>query len=191
MGSLKNYITSFWKGLLSLLQGMGVTGKYFFSRKVTEQYPENRATLKIPERFRGTLTLIYDENGQHKCVACGICQMNCPNGTIKIEASKITTEDGKTKRVLDKYLYDLGSCTFCQLCVTTCPHHAIKFTNEFEHAVYTRSKLVKQLNYLPEKEEPAPAPKPAPAEKPAAAAVPKPEAAGKQETEQNSEKKLK
>ena len=40
----------------------------------------------------------------------------------------------------------LGSCTFCQLCVTTCPHHAIKFTNEFEHAVYTREKLVKQLN---------------------------------------------
>ena len=114
MGSFKNYITSFWKGLLSLLKGMGVTGKYFFSRKVTEQYPENRATLKIPERFRGTLTLIY--------------------------------EDGKTKRVLDKYVYDLGSCTFCQLCVTTCPHHAIKFTNEFEHAVYTREKLVKQLN---------------------------------------------
>ena len=50
------------------------------------------------------------------------------------------------KRVLDKYVYDLGSCTFCQLCVTTCPHHAIKFTNEFEHAVYTREKLVKQLN---------------------------------------------
>lgn len=36
MGSFKNYITSFWKGLLSLLKGMGVTGKYFFSRKVTE-----------------------------------------------------------------------------------------------------------------------------------------------------------
>ena len=68
MGSFKNYITSFWKGLLSLLKGMGITGKYFFSRKVTEQYPENRATLKIPERFRGTLTLIYDENGQHKSV---------------------------------------------------------------------------------------------------------------------------
>ena len=102
MGSFKNYITSFWKGLLSLLKGMGVTGKYFFSRKVTEQYPENRATLKIPERFRGTLTMNYDEIGQHKCIACGICQMNCPNGTIKIEASKINNEDGKTKRALDK-----------------------------------------------------------------------------------------
>ena len=47
MGSFKNYITSFWKGLLSLLKGMGVTGKYFFSRKVTEQYPENLSLIHI------------------------------------------------------------------------------------------------------------------------------------------------
>ena len=49
--------------------------------------------------------------------------------------------------LLDKYVYDLGSCTFCQMCVTTCPHHAIKFTNEFEHAVFRREKLVKILNH--------------------------------------------
>ena len=146
MGSFKNYITSFFSGLKSLLKGMQVTGKEFVTKKVTEQYPENRATLKIPERFRAKLTLIYDENGQHKCIACGICQNNCPNGTITIESSKITTEEGKTKKVLDKYLYDLGSCTFCQLCVTTCPHNALEFTNDFEQAVYNREKLVKQLN---------------------------------------------
>ena len=81
---------------------------YFVSKKVTEQYPENRATLKVADRFRGELKLVY-ENGEHKCVACGICQMNCPNGTIQVIANKVTTEDGKTKRVLDKYMYDLGS----------------------------------------------------------------------------------
>lgn len=150
MGSTNNYFTSFFKGLGSLLHGMRITGKYFFSRKITEQYPENRKTLVIPERFRATLNLIYDEEGNHKCIACGICQNNCPNGTIRIESKKIETEDGKTKRVLDRYIYDLGSCTFCMLCVTTCPHHAIKFTNDFEQAVFTREKLVKQLNYRPE-----------------------------------------
>lgn len=66
-------------------------------------------------------------------------------------------EDGggarqEEEKVLVKYLYDLGSCTFCQMCVSACPHHAIHFTNKFEHAVYTRSKLVKQANYLPEKD---------------------------------------
>ena len=66
--------------------------------------------------------------------------------------------DGKKKRKLDKYIYDLGSCTFCQLCVTTCPQDALDFSNDFEQAVFTREKLVKQLNYLPEQEEPAPTP---------------------------------
>ena len=91
-----------------------------------------------------------NENGNHKCIACGICQNNCPNNTIEIVAKKIESEDGKTKRVLDRYMYDLGACTFCQLCVSTCPHNAIEFTNEFEQAVFSREKLVKQLNNRPE-----------------------------------------
>ena len=70
----------------------------------------------------------------------------------------VPTFDGKQKRKLDKYIYDLGSCTFCQLCVTTCPQNALEFSNDFEQAVFTREKLVKKLNYLPEKEEPAPTP---------------------------------
>ena len=150
MGSNNNYFTSLFKGLKSLLTGMSITGKYFFSRKITQEYPENRKTLEIPERFRATLSLIYDENGNHKCIACGICQNNCPNNTIEIVAKKIESEDGKTKRVLDRYMYDLGACTFCQLCVSTCPHNAIEFTNEFEQAVFSREKLVKQLNNRPE-----------------------------------------
>ena len=44
------------------------------------------------------------------------------------------------------------------LCVTTCPQNALEFSNDFEQAVFTRSKLVKQLNYLPEKPEPKPTP---------------------------------
>jgi NADH-quinone oxidoreductase subunit I len=70
----------------------------------------------------------------------------------------VDTLAGTKKKKLDKYLYDLGSCTFCQLCVTGCPTNALEFSNDFEQSVFTRSKLVKQLNYLPEKEEPAPTP---------------------------------
>ena len=57
-------------------------------------------------------------------------------------------ETGKPKRRLARYEYDLGSCMFCQLCVNACPHDAIRFSTAFEHAVYTRSKLVKTLNKI-------------------------------------------
>lgn len=162
MGSIKDYFSSVGKGLKSLVQGMEVTGKELVTPKVTEQYPENRATLEIADRFRAELTLKYDKEGHHKCIACGICQMNCPNGTIKLTTKMVDLPDGKKKRKLDKYYYDLGSCTFCMLCVTTCPQNALEFTNDFEQAVFTRDKLVKTLNYRPEPAgEPAPAPKPA------------------------------
>lgn len=141
-----DYVKSLFKGLWTLLTGMKITLTEFFTPKITQCYPENRATLKVSDRFRGTLTLKQDAEGNHKCIACGLCAINCPNQTITIVTRTITTEEGKNKKVLDKYIYDLGSCTFCQLCVSSCPHNAIEFIPEFEHAVYTREKLVKQLN---------------------------------------------
>ena len=146
MRSTKTYFSTFFSGLLSLLKGMRVTIREFFTKKTTEQYPENRATLKMFDRFRGELVMPHDENGNNKCIACGLCQANCPNGTIRITTDTITTEDGQKKKVLVKYESDLGSCIFCQLCVKNCPRNAIEFRPTFEHAVFTRSKLIKQLN---------------------------------------------
>ena len=97
MGSKKNYFTSLFKGIGSLLTGMSITGRYFFSRKITQEYPENRKTLEIPERFRATLSLVYDEEGNHKCIACGICQNNCPNNTIEIVAKKNRDRRGQNQ----------------------------------------------------------------------------------------------
>ena len=156
--SIKEYFVSLFQGMYSLIKGMEVTGKELVTPKVTEQYPENRATLKIPERFRATLQFVYDEEGAHKCIGCKSCERNCPNGTITITTKMVDLPNGKKKMKLDKYMYDLGSCTFCNLCVSSCPTSAIEFSNDFEQAVFTRNALVKQLNYLPEKEEPAPAP---------------------------------
>ncbi len=158
MGSVKDYFSSLGKGVVSLIKGLEVTGKEFVTPKITERYPENRDDMHIAQRFRATLQFIYDKDGNHRCIACGTCERNCPNGTITVETKMVDTWDGKKKKKLDRYIYDLGSCTFCQLCVTTCPTDAIEFSNDFEQAVFTRSKLVKQLNYLPEKPELQPTP---------------------------------
>lgn len=167
MGSVKNYFAELGSGLSSLIKGMQVTGKEFLTPKVTERYPENRDTVKVPQRFRAILTLKYDSEGRHKCIACGMCQRNCPNGTITVEGKMVDTPDGKKKKKLVDYCYDLGSCTFCQLCVTSCPTQAIEFSNDFEQAVFTRELLVKKLNYLPDAPDPEPmAPAPAPSETP-------------------------
>ena len=48
--------------------------------------------------------------------------------------------------MLAEYRYDLGACMFCQLCVNVCPKNAIEFSNEFENAVFDRSRLIIKLN---------------------------------------------
>lgn len=158
MGSVKEYFSNLGSGIASLIKGMQVTGKEFVTPKITEEYPDNRDNLSVADRFRAVLTLKYDDQGDHKCIACGTCERVCPNGTISLGIKTVDTWDGKKKKKLDKYMYDLGSCTFCQLCVTNRPTDALEFSNDFEQAVFTRGKLLRKLNYLPEKEEPQPTP---------------------------------
>lgn len=142
-----SYIGGIIHGMITLLTGMKVTFIEFFTKKTTEEYPDNRDTLVMSERFRGTLYMPLDENGHNKCIACGLCESNCPNDTLHLEIDTVTDEEtGKKKKVLLKYQYDLGSCMFCQLCVNVCPTSAIAFNTKFEHAVYNKEKLVKILN---------------------------------------------
>lgn len=134
------------------------------AKDTTDQYPENRATLHIAKRFRGELYMPLNEDGTCRCIGCGICQNACPNGTITVKTRmEINPATGKPKKVLDEYIYDLGSCIYCQLCVNSCPHNAIEFRNTFENAVFNRAKLVLRL-------DPVVAPKPAEAAPESAAA---------------------
>ncbi|GHT31380.1 NADH-quinone oxidoreductase subunit I [Bacteroidia bacterium] len=146
MNALIDYFWGAIKGVWSLVVGMSVTIRELFTKKVTECYPENRATMVVPDRYKGNLTMPHDSNNEHACTACGLCQMNCPNGTITVETEMIETEDGKKKKVLTNYYYNLGQCTFCNLCVLSCPSKAIKFDTSFENALFTKAKLLRKLN---------------------------------------------
>lgn len=147
MKSIYKYIGYILKTLKSLLSGMRLTGYYFTHPKeiITQQYPENRDTLKMMERFRGEVIMPHDENNEHACTGCTACEIACPNGSIEIISDRIEVE-GKKKKIIDKFVYHLSMCTFCNLCILSCPTDAIKMGHEFEHAVFDRSKLTKILN---------------------------------------------
>jgi NADH-quinone oxidoreductase subunit I len=148
MKSIINYISEIIRGFITLIKGMSVTGKYFVTSSrtiVTQKYPENRKTLEMYDRFKGEVIMPHNEKNEHRCTGCGICEMNCPNGSIEI-ITRTEEVDGKKKRVIDKHIYHLGMCTFCGLCVKTCPSNALAFGQKFEHAVYDRSQLTKVLN---------------------------------------------
>lgn len=145
---LKDYISDVYNGVASLLKGMRKTGYYFFHPKeiITEQYPDNRATLKLADRFKGEVVMPHDENNEHACTGCTACELACPNGTIKIVTKFDVTPEGKKKKAIDTFVYHLELCTMCNLCIQACPSDAIKMAQNFEHSVYDRSKLTKKLN---------------------------------------------
>ena len=131
----KTYFGEIGHGLKTLAIGMKTSWKEyfkdFFTNKSTEQYPENRkTTLHVAKRHRGRLVFKRNEDGSYKCTACTLCEKACPNGTIKITAHMAEDPD----------------CMFCQLCTNACNFDAIEFTNDFENAVFDRSKLVLHLN---------------------------------------------
>lgn len=138
------YLQKIATGLISLLNGMGVTIRYFFNPSgiITQQYPENRESLRMMDRFRGHLILIHDDHNRHRCTGCGICEKACPNGTISV----LTTQDLAGSKVLGRYIYRFSQCTLCNLCVESCPFGAIAMGRDFELAVYDRQLLTAILN---------------------------------------------
>lgn len=142
--AVSEYLSRCVNGPVSLAQGFSVTLRYLLNPKkiVTEQYPENRATLKMHERYRGNLEMVEDENGENLCTACGMCERSCPNASINV----LPTKNLAGKKVLGKYLYHFGSCTQCGLCVEACPFGAIRMGQGFEFAEFTPEAFERVLN---------------------------------------------
>ena len=137
---LKNYIKDVYGAVKSLLVGMRRTGYYFTHHKeiITEEYPDNRETLKLADRFKGEVVMPHDEQNEHRCTGCTACELACPNGTIKVVTKFDITPEGKKKKAIDKLVYHLELCTMCNLCVIACPSDAIIMVPTFEHSVFDR-----------------------------------------------------
>lgn len=124
-----------------IIKGMMETARNFFGsyvskeRLVTIQYPEERQTL--PEASRNFPFLVYDGSDWQaglRCVACQICEKECPPKCIYIDKSKDKKPDaaGKQQFYPTRFDIDISVCMSCQICVEVCPFDAIKMDKEFE-----------------------------------------------------------
>ena len=98
--------TSFVKTYLlwELLQGLAVTWKGMWQKKVTVNYPEEKTPQS--HRFRGLHALRRYPNGEERCIACKLCEAVCPALAITIESG--VSNDG-TRRTT-RYDIDLFKC---------------------------------------------------------------------------------
>lgn len=127
-------------GLLGtgILKGMAVTARNFVGsyydkeRLTTIQYPEQR--MPLPENNRNFPFLVFDGDPDKgiRCVACKICEDECPPQCIYIERE--TDANGKPMPRPKVFDIDVSVCMGCQICVEVCPFDAIKMDKEFEYA---------------------------------------------------------
>src|SRR6266496_2525331 len=124
-----------------ILKGMVETARNFVGSYVSEdrlttvEYPEERVPLQ--EATRQFPFLVYDGSDAHaglRCVACQICEKECPPQCIYIEKSKDKKPDylGKPQFYPAIFDIDISVCMSCQICVEVCPFEAIKMDTAFE-----------------------------------------------------------
>lgn len=143
-----------------ILKGLAETARNFAGsfvsaeRLTTVEYPEQRI---VPiEATRDFPFLVYDGDDWEKglrCVACQICEKECPPKCIYIVKSTDKKPDalGKMQIYPARFDIDISVCMSCQICVEVCPFEAIKMDTAFELAttdrfgglLYDRKELAK------------------------------------------------
>ncbi|MDR3741982.1 MAG: 4Fe-4S dicluster domain-containing protein [Terracidiphilus sp.] len=124
-----------------ILKGLAETARNFVGsyvskeRLTTVEYPEQR--IAPIEATRDFPFLVYDGkewDAGLRCVACQICEKECPPKCIFIEKSKEKKPDavGKQQFYPARFDIDISVCMSCQICVEVCPFDAIKMNTEFE-----------------------------------------------------------
>ena len=122
--------------LKELFKGLAVTGRHFFARKITVQYPEER-TPQSP-RFRGLHALRRYPNGEERCIACKLCEAVCPALAITIDSEQRADGTRRTTR----YEIDLFKCIFCGFCEESCPVDSIVETHVLEYHFEKRGENI-------------------------------------------------
>ena len=135
--------------LPAILSGMAITFNHFKNillgrKKVTMQYPEEKWDKHLPAHYRGAPTLVTDEHGRERCVACQLCEFICPPRAITIHPGEIPLEDRwrKVEKFPREFEIDMIRCIYCGLCEEVCPEQAIFLLKDYAITGLTRQEMV-------------------------------------------------
>lgn len=134
INSMKQVFKSLF--LMELLKGLSLTGRYYFRKKFTLYYPEEKTPQSA--RFRGLHAQRRYDNGEERCIACKLCEAVCPAVAITIESSQ--REDGSRRTT--RYDIDLFKCIYCGFCEEACPVDAIVETRHLEYHFENRGENI-------------------------------------------------
>ncbi len=132
-----------------IVQGLAVTARHFFRnlrgfvtgknrQDFVVQYPDER--IDYPDAFRGMPVLVQLDNGQPRCVACGLCEFACPTDCISIVPAEL--QGARIERYPEAFDIDMSRCMFCGLCEEACPEEAIVMSREVEISSYDRQSMI-------------------------------------------------
>ena len=135
--------------LPSILSGLKITWNHLKKtikgeHKVTMQYPEEKWDAHMPEYYRGAPTLVKDEHGRERCVACQLCEFICPPRAITIKPEEIPGEDkfAKVEKRPAEFDIDMIRCIYCGMCEEVCPEQAIFLRKDYAITGVTRGEMV-------------------------------------------------
>lgn len=124
--------------LPAIAEGMATTVRHMFTKKVTQQFPEQEPDL--PPNYRGVHRLNRDEQGRVKCVACYMCSTACPAHCIDIVAAPSPWPD--REKYPETFVIDELRCIYCGMCEQACPCDAIELTSLYDLTGLSREEMM-------------------------------------------------
>ena len=137
---------TFWEKIYipEIVKGLSLTLRTMFKPKFTMEYPEVK--FIPPASYRGRPVLVQENNGEERCVACGLCSRICPALAIEVQAGET---DREKERYPERFEINMIRCIFCGFCEDVCPEEAIVMSKDYElaftdrkDAIYGKDKLL-------------------------------------------------